>query len=115
MNNLDTLARLSRESYATTVSNISIDGYRTVNYKSDLNFWGNGTGFTAHSYFSDTDNTLVISFAGTGDRLDALTDLQLATVGRSNQDNLALNFASQTINQLNSQGINDFNIVYTGH
>ena len=109
------LAAISQQSYSEVPNTRSVGTYTPINQAFDTNFWSHGTGFTSHAYFSNTENTLVVSFAGTVPGIDLLTDAQLAVVGRSNQDNLALNFASTTIDQLNSQGIRDFNVVYTGH
>lgn len=115
MTDYTTLIQISSDSYSTNANTDTINGYVPVNFDSDTNFWYGGTGFTAHAYYSTSDNTLVVAFAGTGDGLDILTDAQLAISGSSNQDNFALNFASNSIDQLNSEGIHGFDIVYTGH
>ena len=115
MTDYATLAEISQAAYSTTANSQSINGYSPIAQDFDLNFWSNGTGFTTHAYYSSDDNTLVVAFAGTTSGLDYLTDAQLAAVGQSNQDNLALNFTSSAVNLLAAQGINGYNIVYTGH
>ncbi|MCR9239118.1 MAG: hypothetical protein NXI17_20820 [Alphaproteobacteria bacterium] len=115
MTKVTDLLKIADNAYDPFLSNEFVGNYEQITFDQDSNFWMGGTGFRAKAYYSSENNTLVLAYAGTNDKLDLMTDVQLAVKGTSNQDVQASQFAQETKSKLRSMGVADFNVVYTGH
>lgn len=76
-----------------------------------------GTGFTAHAFWSPETDSLVVAFAGTSREapyLDILTGIQLAVSGGSNQTQQALDFTARAIAQASAWADGPMQVTVTG-
>lgn len=106
---------ISDAAYSSALADRPLGTYEPINFYQDTGFWKSGTGFRAHAYYSEKENTLVVAYAGTDDILDFMTDAQLAVKGASSQDIQAAQFARDAKRKLQSMGVADFKVAYTGH
>ena len=79
--------------------------------------FGGGFGFTAHTYFNWSTNSLVISYAGTDPTSfgDITADMNLLAGMTPGQALTAINYANSQIEAFQNQGFEGFDVVYTGH
>lgn len=115
-------AELSQQGYLSTISDGS-GSYEYQDHVSDIS-WSenlNATGFSGHSYYSATENNLVISYGGTSfdlsqnTFLDLRADTQLGLYGSSSQNSQALSFAQEQIQAAREEYGADISITFTGH
>lgn len=121
---INTLANLSERAYLESNDTegyiVGSNTYTEVHFDHDASFWQiSDTGFTAHAYYSEADNTLVIAYAGTDpiSPSDFRADWGLATSGDSTQLQQAYSFAVESIAQMaiNYPTVSNYDIVFTGH
>ncbi|MEP3786037.1 MAG: Mbeg1-like protein [Paracoccaceae bacterium] len=107
------LGLIAQDAYSME-SGSSYNGYSHLSQSTSVNI---DSGFTANSYYNSENNTLVIAFAGTDPTQfgDLAADLMLAQNVAPSQAVEALNYAQAQIGAFDSQGITEFDVVFTGH